>query len=51
MKKRIDLYLPYDLYERLKVISKTYKLSITKVIIEWLEYGYIDFYKIASGFF
>ncbi len=45
MKKRFDLYIPMELYERIELMSKNYRLSITQMIIRLLEFGYLDFYK------
>lgn len=41
--KRFDLYLPDDLYERIKILSKKYNLSTTKMMIKLLEVGYLRF--------
>ena len=41
--KRFDLYLPEELYEVIKVLSKKYGLSVTKMMIKLLEIGYIKF--------
>ena len=41
--KRFDLYLPTDLYERIKITTKKYGLSVTKMIVKLLEIGYIRF--------
>ena len=45
MKKRFDLYIHMELYERIELMSKNYRLSITQMIIRLLEFGYLDFYK------
>ena len=34
-----------ELYERIELMSKNYRLSITQMIIRLLEFGYLDFYK------
>ncbi len=41
--KRFDLYLPIDLYERIKITAKKYGLSVTKMMVKLLEIGYIRF--------
>lgn len=38
---RFDLYLPKDLFNRIKLMSNFYGISITKMIVELLELGYI----------
>lgn len=40
--KRFDLYMPQDLFERIKLMAKFYNISITKMMIELLERGYIQ---------
>lgn len=45
LKKRCDLYIPMELYERINLLAKNYHLSITKMMIRLLELGYIEFYK------
>lgn len=35
------LYLPYELFDRIKLMSKFYNLSISKMMIQLLEMGYI----------
>ena len=39
---RFNLYLPEELFERIKLLAKFYNISITKLMVELLEYGYID---------
>lgn len=34
-----------DLFERIKILAKKYHLSITDIVIELLEIGYINFLK------
>ena len=36
--RRFNLYLPVELFERIKF----YNISITKLMVELLEIGYID---------
>ena len=40
--RRFNLYLPVKLFERIKLFSKFYNISITKLMVELLEIGYID---------
>ena len=40
--RRFNLYLPEELFERIKLLSKFYNMSITKLMVELLEIGYID---------
>ena len=40
--RRFNLYLPVKLLERIKLLSKFYNISITKLMVELLEIGYID---------
>lgn len=40
--RRFNLYLPVELFERIKLLSKFYNISITKLMVELLEIGYID---------
>ena len=40
--RRFNLYLPKELFERIKLLSKFYNISITKLMVELLEIGYID---------
>ena len=39
--RRFNLYLPVKLFERIKLLSKFYNISITKLMVELLEIGYI----------
>ena len=41
--RRFNLYLPVKLFERIKLLSKFYNISITKLMVELLEIGYIDY--------
>ena len=45
MKKRIDLYIPIQLYERINLIANHYNISKTKMIIKLLELGYLELNK------
>ena len=40
--RRFNLCLPVELFERIKLLSKFYNISITKLMVELLEIGYID---------
>ena len=39
------LYLPIDLFDRIKLMSKFYRVSISKMMIELLEIGYLEILK------
>lgn len=40
--RRFNFYLPDELFERIKLLAKYYNISITKLMIELLEIGYVD---------
>lgn len=40
--RRFNFYLPQELFERIKLLANYYNISITKLMIELLEIGYID---------
>lgn len=40
--RRFNLYLQEELFERIKLLAKFYNISITKLMVELLEIGYID---------
>lgn len=40
------LYLPFELFDRIKLMAKFYNLSISKMMKELLEIGYIEMLKI-----
>lgn len=40
--RRFDFYLPEELFERIKLLSKFYNLSITKIMVELLEIEYVE---------
>lgn len=40
--RRFNFYLPEELFERIKLLANYYNISITKIMIELLEIGYID---------
>lgn len=39
--KKFNVYLPFELFERAKLMAKTYNTSITKMMVELIEIGYI----------
>lgn len=39
--KKFNVYLPFELFERVKLLAKTYNKSITKMMVELIEIGYI----------
>lgn len=39
------LYLPIDLFDRIKLMSKFYRVSISKMMTELLEIGYLEILK------
>lgn len=39
--KKFNVYLPFELFERVKLLAKTYNMSITKMMVELIEIGYI----------
>lgn len=39
--KIFNVYLPFELFERVKLMAKTYNTSITKMMVELIENGYI----------
>ncbi len=41
--RRFDLYLPIDLFNRVKLMAEKYNISITKMMINLLEVGYLKF--------
>lgn len=42
------LYLPIDLFNRIKLMTKFYKVSISKMMTELLERGYLEMIKINT---
>lgn len=40
--RRFNSFLPEELFERIKLLANYYNISITKLMIELLEIGYID---------
>lgn len=39
--KSFKIYLPFELFERIKLMAKFYKKTISKMMVELLEIGYI----------
>ena len=39
------LYLPIDLFNRIKLMSKFYGISISKMMTQLLEMGYLEMLK------
>ena len=39
--KKFNVYLPFELFERVKLMAEIYNISITKTMIELIEIGYI----------
>ena len=39
------LYLPFELFDRIKLMAKFYNVSISKMMKELLEIGYIEMLK------
>ena len=40
--RRFNFYLPEELFARIKLLANYYNISITKLMKELLEIGYID---------
>lgn len=43
--KRFNFWLPIDLFSRVKIMAKHYKVSTTKMMIQLVEIGYIKMLK------
>ncbi len=43
--KIFKLYLPIDLFNRIKLMAKYYKVSISKTMTQLLEIGYLEMIK------
>ena len=39
--KKFNVYLPFELFERVKLMAKNYNKFITKMMVELIEFGYI----------
>ena len=42
---RFNVYIPVDLFNRIKLMAEYYNLKISKMMIKLLEIGYIDMLK------
>ncbi len=40
--RRFNFYLPKELFERIKLLSKFYNVSTTKIMVKLLEIGYVE---------
>ena len=40
--RRFNFYLPEELFGRIKLLSNFYNVSITKIMVELLEIGYVE---------
>jgi hypothetical protein len=40
--RRFNFYLPIDLFNRIKLMANYYGISITKLMVELLELGYLQ---------
>lgn len=43
--KIFKLYLPLELFNRIKLMAKYYKVSISKTMTQLLEIGYLEMIK------
>lgn len=39
--KKFNVYLSFELFERVRLMAKTYNKSITRMMVELIEIGYI----------
>ena len=39
--KKFNVYLPFELFERVKIMAKTYNKFITKMMVKLIEIDYI----------
>ena len=46
--RRFNLKLPIELYDRIKLMANFYNVSVTKMIIQLLEIGYIEMLKMSN---
>jgi len=42
------LYLPIELFDRIKLMADFYQISITKMMIQLMEMGYLEMLKINT---
>ncbi len=47
--RRFNFYLPEELFERIKLLSKFYNISITKIMVELLKIGYVEILNIRKN--
>ncbi len=43
--RRFDFWLPIDLFNRISLMAKFYKVNISKMMIQLLEIGYLEMIK------
>ena len=43
--RRFDFWLPIDLFNRIKLMAKYYKVHTSKMMIQLLEMGYLEMIK------
>ena len=43
--RRFDFWLPIDLFNRINLLAKHYKVYTSKMMIQLLEMGYIEMIK------
>lgn len=43
--RRFDFWLPIDLFNRINLMAKHYKVHISKMMIQLLEMGYLEMIK------
>lgn len=48
--RRFNLKLPIELFERIKLMANFYNVSITKMIVQLLEIGYIGMLNVERGY-
>ena len=47
--RRFNFYLSEELFERIKLLSKFYNISITKIMVELLEIGYVEILDVRKN--
>ena len=47
--RRFNFYLPEELFKRIKLLSKFYNISITKIMVELLEIGYVEMLNVRKS--
>lgn len=43
--RRFDFWIPIDLFNRIKLMAEFYNKSVSKMLIQLLEMGYINMLK------